>query len=592
MKKLKKSCGCGELGTKDVGREVVLMGWAHRVRDHGGLIFVDVRDRTGIVQVVCDPKESPAAYEVMKNWRSEFVVAVKGKVRRRPPGTENPNIPTGEIEINAEFAETLNPSLPPPFLIRDQIEVEEVTRLKYRYIDLRRPKMTRNIYYRYKFTKAVRDFMDKEGFWEIETPILIKSTPEGARDFLVPSRLIPGSFYALPQSPQLLKQILMLSGIEKYFQIARCFRDEDLRADRQPEFTQIDIEMSFVDKDDVMDLTERMLQYAFKEAFGIDISIPFPRMTYFEAMERFGSDKPDISFGMELRDVTDILSSSSFRVFSEAVRNGKSIKGLCVPQFSSLSRQMIEKLTEVARGEGAKGLAVIPLGEEGKSNVAKFLTPGELEGLARRFSAQRGDCLLLVADDWEIACLSLGKIRQFLGEQLSLRDKGFHFLWVIDFPLFKYNEEEKRIEPSHHPFSSPVEEDVPLLESEPLKVRGNIYDVILNGNEIGGGSIRIHNSELQKRVFKIIGLEESVAEERFGFLLRAFQYGAPPHGGIALGLDRIVALALGEESIREVIAFPKTQTGSCPLTEAPSPVDESQLKELRIKIEENIKEEG
>ncbi|MGB9797641.1 MAG: aspartate--tRNA ligase, partial [bacterium] len=339
MKKLKKSCGCGELGTKDVGREVVLMGWAHRVRDHGGLIFVDVRDRTGIVQVVCDPKESPAAYEVMKNWRSEFVVAVKGKVRRRPPGTENPNIPTGEIEINAEFAETLNPSLPPPFLIRDQIEVEEVTRLKYRYIDLRRPKMTRNIYYRYKFTKAVRDFMDKEGFWEIETPILIKSTPEGARDFLVPSRLIPGSFYALPQSPQLLKQILMLSGIEKYFQIARCFRDEDLRADRQPEFTQIDIEMSFVDKDDVMDLTERMLQYAFKEAFGIDISIPFPRMTYFEAMERFGSDKPDISFGMELRDVTDILSSSSFRVFSEAVRNGKSIKGLCVPQFSSLSRQ-------------------------------------------------------------------------------------------------------------------------------------------------------------------------------------------------------------------------------------------------------------
>ncbi|MGB9608252.1 MAG: aspartate--tRNA ligase, partial [bacterium] len=458
--------------------------------------------------------------------------------------------------------------------------------------DLRRPKMARNIYYRYKFTKAVRDFMDKEGFWEIETPILIKSTPEGARDFLVPSRLIPGSFYALPQSPQLLKQILMLSGIEKYFQIARCFRDEDLRADRQPEFTQIDIEMSFVDKDDVMDLTERMLQYAFKEAFGIDISIPFPRMTYFEAMERFGSDKPDISFGMELRDVTDILSSSSFRVFSEAVRNGKSIKGLCVPQFSSLSRQMIEKLTEVARGEGAKGLAVIPLGEEGKSNVAKFLTPGELEGLARRFSAQRGDCLLLVADDWEIACLSLGKIRQFLGEQLSLREKGFHFIWVIDFPLFKYNEEEKRIEPSHHPFSSPVEEDVPLLESEPLKVRGNIYDVILNGNEIGGGSIRIHNSELQKRVFKIIGLEESVAEERFGFLLRAFQYGAPPHGGIALGLDRIVALALGEESIREVIAFPKTQTGSCPLTEAPSPVDESQLKELRIKIEEDIKEEG
>ena len=584
MEKLKKTCGCGELTSKDIGREVVLMGWAQRVRDHGGLIFVDVRDRTGIVQVVCDPKESPSAYEVMKGWRSEFVVAVKGKVRRRPPGTENPNIPTGEIEVSAEVAETLNPSLPPPFLVRDEIDVEEITRLKYRYIDLRRPKMTRNIYHRYRFTKAVRDFMDKEGFWEIETPILIKSTPEGARDFLVPSRLNPGTFYALPQSPQLLKQILMLSGIERYFQIARCFRDEDLRADRQPEFTQIDIEMSFVDKDDVIDLTERMLQYAFKEAFGVEISIPFPRLSYFEAMERFGSDKPDISFGMELKDVTDILSSSSFRVFAEAVRNGKCIKGICVPQFASLTRQMIDKLTDVAKEEGAKGLAVIPLGEERKSNVAKFLTEAELEGLAERFSAQRGDCLLLVADDWEVTCLSLGKIRQLLGQQLSLRREGFHFLWVLDFPLFQYNEEEKRIEPSHHPFSSPLDEDIPLLDSEPLKVRGKIYDVILNGNEIGGGSIRIHNSELQRKVFKIIGLDEAVAEERFGFLLRAFQYGAPPHGGIALGLDRIVALALGEESIREVIAFPKTQTGSCPLTEAPSPVDESQLKELHIKI--------
>ena len=584
MEKLKKTCGCGELTSKDIGREVVLMGWAQRVRDHGGLIFVDVRDRTGIVQVVCDPKESPSAYEVMKGWRSEFVVAVKGKVRRRPPGTENPNIPTGEIEVSAVVAETLNPSLPPPFLVRDEIDVEEITRLKYRYIDLRRPKMTRNIYHRYRFTKAVRDFMDKEGFWEIETPILIKSTPEGARDFLVPSRLNPGTFYALPQSPQLLKQILMLSGIEKYFQIARCFRDEDLRADRQPEFTQIDIEMSFVDKDDVIDLTERMLQYAFKEAFDNDITIPFPRLSYFEAMERFGSDKPDISFGMELKDVTDILSSSSFRVFAEAVRNGKCIKGICVPQFASLTRQMIDKLTDVAKEEGAKGLAVIPLGEERKSNVAKFLTEAELEGLAERFSAQRGDCLLLVADDWEVACSSLGKIRQLLGQQLSLRRGGFHFLWVIDFPLFQYNEEEKRIEPSHHPFSSPLDEDIPLLDSEPLKVRGKVYDVILNGNEIGGGSIRIHNSELQRKVFKIIGLDEAVAEERFGFLLRAFQYGAPPHGGIALGLDRIVALALGEESIREVIAFPKTQTGSCPLTEAPSPVDESQLKELHIKI--------
>ena len=584
MKKLKKTCGCGELTSKDIGREVVLMGWAQRVRDHGGLIFVDVRDRTGVVQVVCDPKESPSAYEIMKGWRSEFVVAVRGKVRRRPPGTENPNIPTGEIEVNAELAETLNPSLPPPFLVRDQIDVEEATRLKYRYIDLRRPKMTKNIYYRYRFTKAVRDFMDKEGFWEIETPILIKSTPEGARDFLVPSRLNPGTFYALPQSPQLLKQILMLSGIEKYFQIARCFRDEDLRADRQPEFTQIDIEMSFVDKDDVIDLTERMLQYAFKDTFDIDISIPFPRLSYFEAVERFGSDKPEISFGMELKDVTDILSSSSFRVFAEAVRNGKCIKGICVPQFASLTRQMIDNLTEVAREEGAKGLAVIPLGEEKKSNVAKFLTRAELEGLAERFSAQRGDCLLLVADDWEVACLSLGKIRQLLGQQLSLRSEGFHFLWVTDFPLFQYNEEEKRLEPSHHPFSSPLDDDIPLLESEPLKVRGKIYDVVLNGNEIGGGSIRIHNSELQRKVFKIIGLEESVAEERFGFLLRAFQYGAPPHGGIALGLDRIVALALGEESIREVIAFPKTQTGSCPLTEAPSPVDENQLKELHIKV--------
>lgn len=587
MKKLRKTCGCGELTAKDVGKEVVLMGWAHRVRDHGGLIFVDVRDRTGIVQVVCDPKKSPSAYEIMKGWRSEFVIAIKGRVERRPPGTENPNISTGEIEVMVDYAETLNPALPPPFLIRDDIEVEEIIRLRYRYIDLRRPKMVRNTYYRYRFTKAVRDFMDKEGFWEIETPILIKSTPEGARDFIVPSRLVPGSFYALPQSPQLLKQILMVCGVEKYFQIARCFRDEDLRADRQPEFTQIDIEMSFVDRDDVMDLTERMLQYAFKEAFQIDISTPFPRLSYFEAMERFGSDKPDTSFGMELKDVSDLLADSSFRVFSEAIRNGKCIKGISVPKSIPISRQMVEKLTGLAKEEGAKGLAVIPLGEEQKSSyVAKFLTEGELQSLAERLTAQRGDTLLLVADDWEIACLSLGKIRNFLAGQFGLKKQGFHLLWVIDFPLFKYNDEEKRIEPSHHPFSSPLDEDIPLLDSDPLKVRGKIYDVILNGNEIGGGSIRIHNSELQRKVFQIIGLDQQTAEDRFGFLLRAFQYGAPPHGGIALGLDRIVALALGEESIREVIAFPKTQTGTCPLTEAPAPVDESQLKELHLKIEE------
>lgn len=587
MKKLKKTHGCGELTAKDIGKEVVLMGWAHRVRDHGGLIFVDVRDRTGIVQAVCDPQKSPSAYETMKGWRSEFVIAIKGRVERRPPGTENPNLPTGDVEVIVENAETLNPSLPPPFLVRDEIDVEEITRLRYRYIDLRRPKMLRNTYYRYRFTKAVRDFMDKEGFWEIETPILIKSTPEGARDFIVPSRLVPGSFYALPQSPQLLKQTLMVCGIEKYFQIARCFRDEDLRADRQPEFTQIDIEMSFVDRDDVMDLTERMLQYAFKETFKIDISIPFPRLSYFEAMERFGSDKPDISFEIELKDVSDILANSSFRVFSEAIKNGKCIKGISVPHSIPITRQMVDKLTDLAKGEGAKGLAVIPLGEKQKTSyVAKFLTEGELNSLAERLSAQSGDTLLLVADEWEIACLSLGRIRNVLAEQFGLRKQGFYLVWVTDFPLFKYNEEEKRIEPSHHPFSSPLEEDIPLLESHPLKVRGKIYDVILNGNEIGGGSIRIHNSELQRRVFQIIGLDQQMAEERFGFLLRAFQYGAPPHGGIALGLDRIVALALGEESIREVIAFPKTQTGTCPLTEAPAPVDESQLKELHLKIEE------
>ncbi|MBC7327531.1 aspartate--tRNA ligase [bacterium] len=585
MKGLKKTCGCGELRAKDVGKEVTLMGWAHRVRDHGGLIFVDVRDRTGIVQAVCDPQKSPSAYEVMKDWRSEFVVALRGKVERRPPGTENPNLPTGEVEVIVEYAETLNPSLPPPFPIRDGIEVEEITRLKYRYIDLRRPKMVRNTYYRYKFTKAVRDFMEKEGFWEIETPILIKSTPEGARDFLVPSRLVPGSFYALPQSPQLLKQILMVSGVERYFQIARCFRDEDLRADRQPEFTQIDIEMSFVDRDDVMDLTERMLRYSFKEAFGIELDVPFPRISYYEAMERFGTDKPDMSFDMELKDVTDILSGSSFRVFADAVRDGKCIKAIKVPQSFTITRQMVDRLTDMAKEEGAKGLAVIPLGEEKSSYVAKFLTREELNNLAQRLSAERGDVLLLVADEWEIACSALGRIRLFLAGEMALRRKGFHLLWVTDFPLFKYNREEKRIEPSHHPFSAPLDEDIPLLDSDPLKVRGKVYDVILNGNEIGGGSIRIHNSELQAKVFKIIGIDEKMAEERFGFLLRAFQYGAPPHGGIALGLDRIVALALGEESIREVIAFPKTQTGSCPLTEAPSPVDEIQLKELHLKIE-------
>ncbi len=587
MKNLKKTCGCGEISVKDIGKEVVLMGWAHRVRDHGGLIFVDVRDRTGIVQAVCDPQKSPSAYEIMKEWKSEFVIAIKGKVQRRPPGTENPNLPTGEVEVIVEYAETLNPALPPPFLIRDQIEVEEITRLRYRYIDLRRPKMVRYTYSRYKFTKAVRDFMDREGFWEIETPILIKSTPEGARDFIVPSRLIPGSFYALPQSPQLLKQILMVSGIEKYFQIARCFRDEDLRADRQPEFTQIDIEMSFVDREDVMDLTERMLQYAFKEAFDIELYLPFPRLTYVEAMERFGSDKPDISFGMELKDVSDILANSSFRVFAEAVKNGKCIKGICVSQAIPLTRQLVEKLTNLAKEEGASGLAVITLGEEFRtSRVAKFLTEGELHNLAQRLSAERGDTLLLVAEDWEIACSALGRVRGALGEQFRLKREGFYPLWVTDFFLFKYNEKEKRIEPSHHPFSSPLDEDIPLLDKDPLKVRGKIYDIILNGSEIGGGSIRIHDSNLQRKVFQIIGLDERTAEDRFGFLLRAFQYGAPPHGGIALGLDRIVALALGEESIREVITFPKTQTGTCPLTEAPAPLDESQLKELHLKIEE------
>lgn len=583
--KWRRTCGCGELRVEDIGKEVVLMGWVQRVRDHGGIIFADLRDRTGLVQTVCDPRNTPDAHRVMKEWRSEYVVMIKGRVARRPTGTENPNLPTGEVEVIVESAETLNPSLPPPFLVRDDIEVEEVTRLKYRYIDLRRPRMFRNIYLRYKFTKAVRDFMDKEGFLEIETPILIKSTPEGARDFLVPSRLNPGTFYALPQSPQLLKQTLMVSGIEKYFQIARCFRDEDLRADRQPEFTQIDIEMSFAGREDILDLTERMLQYAFREAFGMEIEIPFPRLDYFTAMELYGSDKPDVRFGLEIKDVTDILANSAFRVFSEAVRNGGCIKGLCVSGGASLSRQMIESLTGHAKQEGAKGLAIIPVGETARSQVAKFLREEEIGGLAKRFSAQRGDLLLLVADKWEIACQALGRVRKVLGEEMGLIGEGLRFLWVTDFPLFKYNEEEKRIEPSHHPFTSPLEEDIPLLDKDPLQVRGNIYDVILNGNEIGGGSIRIHNSELQKKVFQIIGLSEEVAEERFGFLLRAFQYGAPPHGGIALGLDRIVALALGEESIREVIPFPKTQTGTCPLTSAPSEVDEEQLKELHIKVE-------
>lgn len=582
---MKPTFNCGDLRRSDIGKYVVVAGWIQRRRDHGGLIFVDLRDSSGIVQIVFNPEISPSTHEIAHDVRNEYVLAVYGKVNARPQGTENPNLATGEIEIVAEKVDVLNTSETPPFVIEDDTDVSEETRLKYRYLDLRRPKMQYALRLRHKVYMATRKYLDEQGFIEIETPVLTKSTPEGARDFLVPSRLIPGTFFALPQSPQLFKQLLMISGFGKYFQIVKCYRDEDLRADRQLEFTQIDMEMSFVDEEDIFAVTEGLMQRIFKEALDISIEIPFRRMTYAESMRRYGCDKPDTRFGMELVDVGDVFADCDFKVFTSTISNGGQIKGISAPGLAKASRKEIDDLTEYAKNFGAKGLVSFKiLDGDIESPVKKFFSQSHLDKLIDRMEAKPGDLILIVADKPNIVAESLNRLRLKLGNELGMMDdKRFDFLWIIDFPLFHYNEEEKRLDSEHHPFTGVNPEDMDLLETEPLKVRSRSYDLVLNGNEIASGSIRIHRQDLQEKIFRILQLSPEDVENRFGFFLEALKYGAPPHGGIAPGLDRLLAIMIGSKSIRDVIAFPKTQSGTCLVTGAPSVVSDNQLKELHIK---------
>ncbi|MGB9781319.1 aspartate--tRNA ligase [Caldanaerobacter sp.] len=584
---LKRTHMCGEITVEDVGKSVVVMGWVNSRRDHGGLVFIDLRDRTGIVQVVFNEQVSKEAFEKVQSVRNEYVLAVEGEVVKRLPENVNPKIPTGEIEIYAKNLKILSKSDTPPFPIEDRSNVSEAVRLKYRYLDLRRPSMQRNLITRFKLTQAVREFLNDNGFIEIETPMLIKSTPEGARDYLVPSRIYPGKFYALPQSPQIFKQLLMIAGFDRYYQIARCLRDEDLRADRQPEFTQIDIEMSFVEVEDVLDINEKMIKHVFKRVLDVDLDIPFKKLTYQEAMERFGTDKPDLRFGMELKDLSDILKESEFNVFKNALKNGGSIRGINVKGAASMTRKQLDELVEFAKNFGAKGLLWMQVLEgEVKSPATKFLTEGELTKILERLEAEVGDLLLIVADKDDIVFDTLGHLRIEMAKRFNLIDESkYEFVWVVDFPLLEYDEEEKRYVAKHHPFTSPRDEDIDLLEKEPLKVRAKAYDIVLNGTEIGGGSIRIHDTELQKRMFKVLGFTEEEAWKKFGFLMEAFKYGAPPHGGIAYGLDRLAMIMTGSDTIRDVIAFPKTQNAVCLMSDAPSEVSEKQLKELHIKID-------
>lgn len=584
---MKRTHNCGDLRKTDIGKRVTLMGWVHRRRDHGGLIFIDLRDRDGLTQVVFNPAVSPETHEKAHNLRAEYVISIEGIVNQRPDGTENPNLPTGEIEVLAEDIEILNFSKPLPFLMEDDTNVAESLRLKYRFLDLRRPSLQENLILRHKVTKATREFFDSHRFIDVETPFLTRSTPEGARDYLVPSRVNPGLFYALPQSPQLFKQLLMVSGFDRYYQIVKCFRDEDLRADRQPEFTQIDLEMSFVEREDVMALTEDLMAFIFKQTKGIAIPKPFPTLSYHEAMERFGTDKPDIRYGLELKGVSDLVSNSEFKVFIDILKNGGEVKGINAKGLGGLSRKEIDELIEKAKEFGAKGLAWIKITDKGiESPIAKFFSNDVLRAISQRMEAQAGDMLLFVADSPKIVAETLGRLREYLARRLKLiNENEFRFLWIIDFPLLEYNDEEKRNEPMHHPFTSPMDEDLPLLEVEPLKVRAKAYDIVLNGYEIGGGSIRIHRKDVQERMFRTINLGDEEAKAKFGFLLDALEYGAPPHGGIAFGLDRLVMIMAGVDTIRDVIAFPKTQKATCLLTDAPSSATKEQLKELHIKLD-------
>ncbi|MDD4571518.1 MAG: aspartate--tRNA ligase, partial [Clostridia bacterium] len=560
--------------------------------DHGGLIFIDLRDRYGLVQIVFDPESGAQNFAKAEKVRNEYVLAVTGVVENRPEGTINPNLDTGEIEIRATELRILSASKTPPFYMNDDAEVDEMVRLKYRYLDLRRPVMQQNLVLRHKVTMAMRKFLDSKDFLEIETPMLAKSTPEGAREYLVPSRVHPGEFYVLPQSPQLFKQILMVSGMDKYFQIVRCFRDEDLRADRQPEFTQLDIEMSFVEEDTLQDIMEELVAYVFKETLGVDVPLPLPRLTYEVAMEKYGSDKPDLRFEIPLIDVADIVIDSDFQVFANIAQKGGRVKGINATSCARYSRKEIDELTKYVSVYGAKGLAWMQITEEGcKSSITKFFTEEKLNALCERMNGKPGDLLLFVADKAEIVADSLGHLRQEIAKREGLIDENeFNFSWVTEFPLLEYSEEEKRWTAKHHPFTSPMDEDVELMVTDPSKVRTKAYDMVLNGIELGGGSIRIHRRDVQTKIFDLLGFTREEAEERFGFLLTAFDYGVPPHGGIAFGLDRMIMLMAKRDSIRDVIAFPKTQSATCMMTQAPSPVDDKQLRDLHIRVNAAKKE--
>ncbi|MBS5386764.1 MAG: aspartate--tRNA ligase [Clostridiales bacterium] len=592
MQGLKRSHRCGELSAANVQETVTIMGWVQKNRNKGGLVFVDVRDRSGIIQVVFEEgRTDKALLEKAASLKAEYVVAVVGTVERRS-GAVNENLSTGEIEVVPSQLRILSESETPPFPIEENAKTREEVRLKYRYLDLRRPDLQRNLMLRSKVATLVRQFLSEEGFLEIETPMLGKSTPEGARDYLVPSRIHPGSFYGLPQSPQLYKQLLMCSGYDRYFQIAKCFRDEDLRADRQPEFTQIDMELSFVDVEEVIDVNERMLAKLFKETLNVDVPLPIPRMTWQEAMDRFGSDKPDIRFGMELTDVTEVVRECGFGVFTGAIENGGSVRGINAKGQGAMPRKKIDKLTSFVKDYGAKGLAYAAIQEDGsvKSSFAKFLSEAEMNGLIQAMNGEPGDLLLFAADKNKVVWDSLGALRLELAKQLELLDKNeYKFLWITEFPLLEWSEEQNRYTAMHHPFTMPMEEDLDLLDKEPGKVRAKAYDIVLNGNEIGGGSVRIFQDNVQEKMFEVLGFTKEQAHSQFGFLLDAFKYGVPPHAGLAYGLDRLVMLMAKEDSIRDVIAFPKVKDASCLMTEAPSVVDEKQLEELGL---ERTKEEA